>query len=228
MLLLQEIRQKKIFSELLEEDRLKQKKKESIQQLDDNTKVIALNRAHILALRAYSAKEAIELLTGSERINEDLLLALEDKQNFTQKLIVRKWVGVPIEFEFRGFVNKKKLNAMCQYYHYIYFPHLVQQKEEIEKLIKDLYETIKDIIPLESLVLDFAVDLQQKKAMVIEINPFNNYEGCGTSASMFNWTKDRKVLDEGPFQFRIEVESNKNIRSVLGPSWKQLIEDIDK
>ncbi len=47
--------------------------------------------------------------------------------------------------------------------------------------------------------------MEKKRVLVIEINPFNDYDGCGTSAALFDWKKDRKVLDEGPFEFRIET-----------------------
>jgi hypothetical protein len=47
---------------------------------------------------------------------------------------------------------------------------MVKDLAEIEKGIKSLYEQIKDIIPLKSLVLDFAFDPINKRALVIEIN----------------------------------------------------------
>jgi len=40
---------------------------------------------------------------------------------------------------------------------------------------------------------------------MIEINPFNDYDGCGTSGAMFDWKADHKVIFEGPFEFRLET-----------------------
>lgn len=56
----------KLFSEFLEAQR-KFNNLETIQQLDLNTKVIGLNRAHIQAMKVSSGQEAMDLLLQSER-----------------------------------------------------------------------------------------------------------------------------------------------------------------
>lgn len=57
---------KETFKSLLEEEAATQKT--TVKELDDNTKVIALNRAHIMALKVSSGKEALQLLVASERL----------------------------------------------------------------------------------------------------------------------------------------------------------------
>lgn len=37
----------------------------------------------------------------------------------------REFIAIPIEYEFRAFIVDNKFKAMCQYYHYIFFPTLV-------------------------------------------------------------------------------------------------------
>lgn len=109
-------------------------------------------------------------------------MALEDPCNFSQKIIIREWTNIPLEYEvrrilgdsdviqFRGFVHSKKLNAVSQYYHYVYFEHIARDKDKISRLLQEFYEQIKDRIPLSNFVLDFALDPTTNRVMVIEIN----------------------------------------------------------
>ena len=74
------------------------------------------------------------------------------------KFVVREFVTIPVDGEFRGFVYEGKLVALSQYDTMTFFPHLVEHKEEVEKRIRDFYEDIKDSIPLTltSYIIDFA------------------------------------------------------------------------
>lgn len=47
---------------------------------------------------------------------------------------------------------------------------------------------MKDRVPIndKTYVVDWAVDLNSDKVYIIEINPFGDYEGMGTSPAMFN------------------------------------------
>lgn len=54
-----------------------------------NDKLVAINRAHILALRLTDANEVLNMFLSSERINSDLELALEYPDNWTQDFVVR-------------------------------------------------------------------------------------------------------------------------------------------
>eukprot|EP01130_Rhizamoeba_saxonica_P002727 TRINITY_DN1248_c0_g1_i4.p1 TRINITY_DN1248_c0_g1~~TRINITY_DN1248_c0_g1_i4.p1 ORF type:complete len:193 (+),score=46.73 TRINITY_DN1248_c0_g1_i4:529-1107(+) len=148
-----------------------------------------------------------QLLCKSERIYTDLRRA---KENFIEtgdldiQIIVREWHSIPIQYEFRGFVCKQQFTALSQYFHFCYFPELVEQKDEIEGRIRNYWEMIRDLIPHESYVIDFAI-LEDGSLKVIEINPFH----YSTGAPFFGWKKDsedRKILMEGPFEFRIGTE----------------------
>jgi hypothetical protein len=57
-----------------------------------------------------------------------------------------------------------------QYYNFVYFEWLVQHKAEVEKKIRDFFEHIKDKIPHDCYVVDFA--LIDDKLHLIELNPF--------------------------------------------------------
>ena len=73
--------------------------------------------------------------------------------------------------EFRGFVNEKRLNALSMYFHAAYSADLAENKDRVQKLILDFFETIKDKIPHPSYVIDFYVT-STGKVIVIELNPF--------------------------------------------------------
>ena len=97
-----------------------------------NSKLICVNKAHIQALKTTDAASCFKQLLASERILDDLDLALEHPESWSQKLVVREWVGVPLSHEFRylnqmleclclsvvirGFVFGGSLCALSQYY----------------------------------------------------------------------------------------------------------------
>ncbi len=168
---------------------------------DENSRLIAIVKSSILGLKVSSGKEAMDLLLDSQRVYDDLVTALQfsKKKGFTQKIFIREWIDIPIDMEFRGFIHKKNLNSISQYYHYLLFPNLPKQIPIIEKRIKEFYNTIKNKITLESFIIDFAI--LKDKVILIELNPFF----LGTDPCLFSWKTDRKIFEEGPFEFRIRT-----------------------
>jgi hypothetical protein len=188
---------------------------------DENARLIALIKASTNALKVHSGEEAVNLIKVSERSNEDLLLALEFPDSWDMKIIIRKWVSIPPSMEFRGFVHEKKLTALSQYFHIVYFPDLPPQKELIQSRIFHLFEQIKDIIPVNNFIIDFGV--VEDKVLVIELNPFHDYEGCGTDPGLFDWKIDRKIVDgEAPFEFRVREEPF-DVKPHIILEWRQMI-----
>jgi len=171
----------------------------------------------------------------SERINEDLKLALDYVSNWNQHFIVREFIDIPIEYEFRAFIVDGKFRAMCQYYHYIYFPILQIQKQLINDLIMEKWNEVKDLVPMtpKTYVADFAVDLVNSRVYIIELNPFGDYEGMGTSPSMFA-LHSHLMNREGPdrelffgdreYEFRIEtgLHSDETLISLTCVAWKKI------
>jgi hypothetical protein len=47
---------------------------------------------------------------------------------------------------------------------------------------------------------------------------------------MFDWKVDRKVIDNGPFEFRIETKKHPDqvLQKVLGNHWREFITNIKK
>jgi len=177
-------------------------------KITDNDLLIILTQACNAAMKITSGKEATALLCSSDRVVDDLRKAKEYRQNNPEepfpKLVIRAWSDIPLEYEFRGFVCKKQLNALSQYFHYLHLPKLVEEKEQIQSRIVEYWETIKDLINHESYVIDFGI-LVDGSIKIIEINPFH----YGTVAPFFGWKKGsegRNIVLNGPFTFRIRTE----------------------
>lgn len=164
-----------------------------------NSQVIARIRAGIRSLKVASGADALDILLHSDRILLDLTEALDLSEQFNMAVILRESVDVPIHMEFRGFVRNRTLTALSQYYHYVHFSELQSRKDEIQCKIFDFFESVRDKIPLESCIMDFI--LIDDQVRIVELNPFV----FGTEAGLFSWRSDQKILEEGPFEFRIRT-----------------------
>jgi hypothetical protein len=188
---------------------------------DDNAKFVSLNRAHIDALAVRSGTSALGLLLRSERIFDDLELALES-EGWNQHLVVRQWIDMPLSCEYRGFVHNGQLTALSQYFAPCFFAELQSEEAQSRAVnsARALVEKIRNLLP-SAVVADFAVQ-SDGSALLLEINPFNNYPGCGTSACLFDWRADREVLEgRAPFELRIVREKSANLKALVGQEWKQ-------
>lgn len=65
-------------------------------------------------------KQAIDSFVCSERILQDMNVALDRLDRFDENVIVRRWVMLDVDMEFRGFVCNGKLTALSQYNHVFY------------------------------------------------------------------------------------------------------------
>jgi len=179
--------------------------------------VIATNKY----MKVTSGQKAMELLTKSTRIAEDLSkLTHFGKNDFDTHLVIREWLDdVPYRcgYEFRGFVHKKSLNALSQYFSFLYFKDLVDSKKEVEKRILDFYNNIKGALPHESFVIDFLV--LKDRVLVIELNPFHS----GAGAGLFSWKHDREKFLNGPFEFRVTTEPEKDVEGNIPAQWLKKI-----
>ena len=106
---------------------------------DDNTKLCCMLRAGLELLKAFSASDALDLFLRSERIYQDMLLALERPDRWDEHFAVRRWVNIDVGMEFRGFVHDGRLNALSQYNHLCYFPELIAQRDAILRNVCDFF-----------------------------------------------------------------------------------------
>lgn len=181
----------------------------------------------IESLKMKSAEQILETFLTSERVCEDdLPLALQFPERWSQHIVIRRWVDVPIQYEFRAFVYNNKLTALSQYYNHAYFADIVENKSKILQLVQDLFHSVRDLLNIypPEYVLDVAVQLNEGRAYIIELNPFGKPNGMGTGTCLFDNTKeeDFKVLfGEREFEFRVEqgppmIEPKKYIKG----EWK--------
>ena len=95
-----------------------------------NTKTKALLHSATRLLKVDQAQTAFEFFTKSERISEDISLALTQRGDaFQMNIVLRQWVDIDIDMEFRGFVCNGRLNALSQYNHIVTFDRLRMDSE---------------------------------------------------------------------------------------------------
>jgi len=186
--------------------------KQSGKKIERNTLLGIVYDTHLKCLAVHSGKEAVELLSSSIRIWQDIIATLDGTiGEFKLFVVLRKWMGISNSLEFRAFVYERKLTAISSYNRAVYWPQIQPHKEEIgKKLSKYWHEKIlpKLSAHLQNFVIDFAfLNGKLDDIIVVELNPFYDFEGNATNAEMFDWQKDEKILKgTAPFEFRI-VES---------------------
>jgi len=181
----------------------------------------------IESLKIFSGNEAVDLLTSSERIYTELLLALDNIDIFEVYIIIRKWEpSIRLYSEFRGFVYSRKLTALCQYCDILSFPIIINEKEKIERAIKTCFSELSEKLPFENCVLDFSFNFDTSQVIIIEINPYKH----STGAELFDWKSDEKILKgEAPFEFRIISEQpNYSLEQLLGKEAVDLLYEAKK
>ena len=173
--------------------------------------------ATIESLELKTAQEIVLCLLTSERVVEDdIPLALSFPKQWSQHIVLREFVTMPISHEFRAFVFDRKLTALCQYYIGARFESIFREKQLIEDIVKKCFNEIKDICPLDppEYSMDIGVDIKEKKAWIIELNPFGKPDGLGTGTVLFSNKKkeDLEILfGERDFEFRIQEDESQTI-----------------
>eukprot|EP01129_Flabellula_baltica_P009588 TRINITY_DN3937_c0_g1_i3.p1 TRINITY_DN3937_c0_g1~~TRINITY_DN3937_c0_g1_i3.p1 ORF type:complete len:239 (-),score=45.98 TRINITY_DN3937_c0_g1_i3:6-722(-) len=180
--------------------------------------VIATN----MAMKIRSGEEAVRLLVRSSRISEDLNRMLEfGEEHFDCSLILREWIDEVAErpaYEFRGFASNGSLNALSMYFCMAYSEELEQRKAEIQELILNFYDSVKDKIPQSSYVIDFYVGADNT-VKIIELNPFH----IGAGPCLFSWRENREQFINGPFEFRITESVPDDIHETIPIRWHKYI-----
>lgn len=174
--------------------------------------VYAMN-ASKQSLKVFNGEQALDLLSSSERVSVNLchLLIYKELEEVSIfplnqeeelcKIVFRQWVDINDLEEFRCFFYQKKLTAISQYNFYIYDKNLKDKKEEIKEKIHEEFLKIVPFLNVENGVIDFAV--LNNKVWVVELNPFNDYEGAGTGGALFSWNTEMELLKNGPLTIRV-------------------------
>lgn len=142
-------------------------------------------------------KYAMSLMLDSERIMDDLYMAKAN--NYLPYIILRKWIDIDPWREFRCFVKDGELVGISQYFYKSYCPEIIENRSDIERVIKDKVLAIKNLLPADTVIVDFIYN-DDKTATVIEFNPYDMY----TDPCLFDWRQDKftnfefKYLTEEP------------------------------
>ena len=197
-------------------------------KLDENSAIAALLEVAIEMLKVSSAHDVIHNFIHSERVYNDFSIALQHPDRFQNHFVVRKWVSIDPDMEFRGFYANGKLNALCQYNHLAFYPRLVLLKDTLATLIQSFFAL--EVEPklrstFKEYVVDFAVvGPNLDKVYVIELNPFL----YTTDGALFSWSNERAILEHGPFEFRILSAPIPGGKAMLAQDWRTLLEQETK
>ena len=131
----------------------------------ENSRIIALLTAAFIALRVKCASDVLTMFVISERIYQDMLLATEAQNPsadlFKENIILRPFIPIDIDMEFRGFVFQQRLTCLSQYNSLIYSPRLCQEKDVIlEKMTSFFNQMVKpklNAYKSSDYVIDFAL-----------------------------------------------------------------------
>jgi hypothetical protein len=123
------------------------------------------------------------------------------------------------------------LTALTQYDNLVSYEEIVTNKVKISENIRKYYsDSVRPALAshpaYDCAVVDFALlrDGDGYKAKVVELNPYNNYEGAGTGGSLFHWNFDREVLEgTKPFEFRT-LDQSPDLNGRVFPDWVEIIE----
>eukprot|EP01130_Rhizamoeba_saxonica_P007463 TRINITY_DN3020_c0_g1_i1.p1 TRINITY_DN3020_c0_g1~~TRINITY_DN3020_c0_g1_i1.p1 ORF type:complete len:319 (+),score=68.93 TRINITY_DN3020_c0_g1_i1:439-1395(+) len=145
----------------------------------------------------------MDMFRRSNRVRKHLENRLEETEQdqWNMNIVVRRWIEINPEYEFRAFVHNNTMTAITHYYKFLYVEEIVECKELIQNLILEFFEhTLKELVPLDDYVIDFIYDYSNQSVSVIELNPWSE----ASSSALFDWEVDQNIIfGEEPFQFRI-------------------------
>lgn len=108
----------------------------------ENEQIIVMLKSAFECLKMRDAREVIDSFIASERIYQDMLLAIGiPDERFNENFIIREFFHIEIDMEFRGFVCNNRLTALSQYNYLIYSPRLNERKFEIQDKLQAFFYT---------------------------------------------------------------------------------------
>ena len=119
-----------------------------------------------------------------------LFVDQEYKRDKETYLILVKWDDkIELRNEFRIFVYNKKITGISQQ-----SKKLFNYTQDELEIFQEAFENIDFIknLPYKDCILDVYVNIELKKCILIEINPFGAH--CGAGSSLFKWDDDYELL----------------------------------
>jgi hypothetical protein len=156
---------------------------------------------------------------------------------FHENVVVRRWIDIAVDMEFRGFVHRGRLRALSQYNHVFHSERVVALRDEILQSdchrVRHAHQSAT-CARFESYVIDFALTggrfafdaaaaAAAERVWVIELNPF----ASSTDGALFSWRNDSAVLlgtdDAVPIEFRVRQQYDTSVRAQLEIRWRELL-----
>lgn len=202
-----------------------------------NAKINALLQAGLDVLKVEDAQSGADLLLRSERIYQDMLMAIKYPDVFEESIVAREWVDLDTGLEFRGFVKDGVLTALSQYNALSSFQQVIDAAAVIPKTI-DSFFTSRGIgqalveAGMGDVVIDFGLvprsDPDAESGFdvwVIELNPFLET----TDPALFHWEHDAMDIGNsrkpGPLPvFRYYSSPPSGAKANLSPEWRRIID----
>lgn len=126
---------------------------------NENMQIICLLKAAFHSMRLKTPSEVLDMIMRSERIYQDFLLALEFPEQFRENFVVRAFVDIDVDMEFRGFVFQGSLVALSQYNYLIFSQRLLSQKDAVKDRIQRFYEdNVKPKLDANNFEKNFIID----------------------------------------------------------------------
>lgn len=147
---------------------------------------------HRNGFRIHRGNKAIQLLSDSERVYEDLCLAKQER--YASSIVIRDFVTICPWSEFRCFVRNGKLKGISQYNYlqHEWFEEIDLYKGSILWIVEKKIDELIPFLP-SNIIVDLYVNLRKPEeneylweVKLIEINPFRSW----TDPCLFNWNRD--------------------------------------
>ncbi|GFO13449.1 cell division cycle protein 123 homolog [Plakobranchus ocellatus] len=215
---------KEIYSELISKEELSNENQVSV----ENAQITCLLKAAFQSLKMKSADDVIDMCVRSERVYQDLLLALALPDRFRENWVIRQFVDIDVDMEFRGFVHQKRLTALSQYNYLIFSQRLADNRDFYLHSITEFFEVkIKPKLArfVNDYIIDFAMCEAGTKVWVIEINPFLTT----TDSALFSWEHERDILEGAKAEvvFRVVEKPRPGAKAMLPSGMRDLIQQCE-
>jgi hypothetical protein len=136
-----------------------------------------------------------------------------------QSIIVREWVSIPIESEFRGVVIDGKLRGLSQYSEILTYQNFDSRAREWSAKILRFWQRIKPLVPFKNCVADFAVI--DDRVYIVEFNPLDCYTGRAMFVNDDFITMTDPNHDQLVLRYRIEDSPR-----IIQFEWSELISKV--
>jgi len=150
-------------------------------------------------LRVKSGDDVLNLIGKSQRVFSDISFyfqyRVKDSSSETLFIILREFIEIQPDHEFRCYVKSKKLLAISQYQCYCKFERLqeISYVSKLKQSILDFHDETKNQLPMPDYVIDVFVNPETFKCTIIELNPMGASMSSGSA--LFNWNTDFDLLD---------------------------------